>query len=133
MALCRGFFRKSTFAGVGAWNAPPAARRGGYERSLDTSNGPIFPVEYSSAGKEHHMSQLLILDIDDAILERLRERAAHHAQSVEVEAKAILAGALQPASPADPWSAIDAMRENLARSGQEFPDSAPLVREDRDR
>jgi plasmid stability protein len=79
------------------------------------------------------MPQLVIPDIDDEILERLRERATHHAQSVEVEAKATLAGALQPASPPDPWSAINAMREDLARSGREFPDSTPLVREDRDR
>jgi plasmid stability protein len=75
------------------------------------------------------MPQLLIPDIDDGTLRRLRERAIHHARSVEVEAKAILAGALQ----SDPWTAINVMREDLARSGREFPDSTPLLREDRDR
>jgi plasmid stability protein len=79
------------------------------------------------------MPQLVIPDIDEATLELLRERAIHHAQSVEVEAKAIIAGALQAARPADPWSAINAMRDDLARSGQAFPDSTPRVREDRDR
>ena len=80
-----------------------------------------------------NMPQLVIPDIDETTLERLRERAIHHAQSVEVEAKAILAGALQEACPADPWSAVNAMRDDLARSGRKFPDSTPLVREDRGR
>jgi plasmid stability protein len=75
----------------------------------------------------------MIPDIDLATLELLRRRAAEHAQSVEVEAKSILAGALQRASESDPWSAVNALREDLARSGREFPDSTPLVREDRER
>ena len=78
------------------------------------------------------MQQLIIPDIDDRTLERLRQRAAAHDQPVEVEAKAILAEALQTGS-ADPWAAVNAMREELARSGREFPDSTPLIREDRDR
>ena len=83
--------------------------------------------------KEHNVSQLVIPDIDEGTLKRLRERAIHHAQSVEVEAKAILASALQSPDFSDPWAAINVMRENLARSGREFPDSTPLLREDRDR
>ncbi len=79
------------------------------------------------------MPQLVIPDIDEVTLNRLRERAMQHAQSVEVEAKVILVGALHAACPANPWTAINAMREDLARSGREFPDSTPLVREDRDR
>ena len=78
------------------------------------------------------MSDLVIFDIDPSTLDLLRERAAHHAHSTEAEAKAILAEALQPSS-ADSWAAINAMREELARSGREFPDSTPLLREDRDR
>ena len=53
---------------------------------------PFSPVEYSSSGKDHKTPQLVIPDIDDGILERLRERATHHSQSVEVEA--ILAGGI---------------------------------------
>jgi plasmid stability protein len=78
------------------------------------------------------MPELLITDIDAATLALLHQRASHHAHSVETEAKAILAEALQPSS-ADPWGAVNAMREELARSGREFPDSTPLLREDRDR
>ena len=39
-----------------------------------------------------------------------------------------------PAAPAaDPWAAINALRQRLAASGLVFPDSTELVREDRDR
>ena len=78
------------------------------------------------------MPELVIPDIDPTTLDLLRQRAAHHSHSLETEAKAILAQALQR-SPADPWAAVNAMRTELARSGREFPDSTPLLREDRDR
>jgi hypothetical protein len=38
-----------------------------------------------------------------------------------------------PAPNPNPWAAINALREELARSGREFPDSTPLIREDRER
>ncbi len=78
------------------------------------------------------MPQLLIPDLDDRILERLRQRAAEHARSTEVEAQEILAAALPPPA-ADPWAVVNALRNELAQSGREFPDSTVLVREDRDR
>ena len=78
------------------------------------------------------MPELVIPDIDPTTLDLLRQRAAHHAHTVETEAKAILSAALQ-LPPADPWAAINSVREELARSGREFPDSTPLLREDRDR
>jgi plasmid stability protein len=78
------------------------------------------------------MPELVIRDMDDATLERLRRRAAEHAHSTEVEAKWIITEVLR--SPAvDSWAVVNTMREELARSGRKFPDSTPLVREDRDR
>jgi plasmid stability protein len=77
------------------------------------------------------MSQLTIANIDDRTLERLRQQAAAHDQPVEVEANAILAEALET-SRADPWATANAKRDELAHSGREFPDSTPLIREDRD-
>jgi plasmid stability protein len=79
------------------------------------------------------MAELLIPDIDPATLELLRQRANRHEHSVETEARAILAEALRPSVGNDPWAAVNAIREELARSGREFPDSTPLLREDRDR
>jgi plasmid stability protein len=78
------------------------------------------------------MPQLVIPDIDDGTLERLRRRAAEHAQSAEVEAKQILASALVPPN-ANPWAVIDAIREKLAASGRDFGDSTEILREDRER
>lgn len=79
------------------------------------------------------MPRLVIPDIDEETFNRLAERAARHVQSVAGEVKAILADALQPTRPTDAWSSLNAMREQLAGSGREFPDSTPLVREDRSR
>jgi plasmid stability protein len=76
------------------------------------------------------MSQLVIPDVDDATLARLRERAARHGRTVETEVQAILAEAL---ASSDPWAGADAIFGELAASGRAFSDSAELIREDRDR
>jgi plasmid stability protein len=76
------------------------------------------------------MSQLVIPDLDDATLARLKERAARHGRTVETEAKAILSEALPSAGP-DQWGAVNALREELVASGRTFPDSTDLIREDR--
>jgi plasmid stability protein len=78
------------------------------------------------------MPQLLIPDVETAIWEQLRERASRHGRTVETEAKAILTQALRPAE-ADPWSAVDAIRQRLAATGRDFSDSVELLREDRQR
>ena len=79
------------------------------------------------------MSELVIPDVDDATLDRLRERAARHGRTIETEVKAILNEALPPVVPADQWAAINALREELAASGRVFPDSTDSIREDRER
>jgi plasmid stability protein len=78
------------------------------------------------------MSALVILDVDEATLARLREQAMTHGRTPEMEAKAILTAALQT-PPADPWAAAEAIHQRLAATGQVFSDSAELLREDRDR
>ena len=81
------------------------------------------------------MPELIIPDIDLTTLELLRQRADNHAHTVEIEAKVILAEAVRTSvsHPHDPWAVFDTMLEELAQSGQEFTDSTPLIREDRDR
>jgi plasmid stability protein len=79
------------------------------------------------------ISRIVIPDLDDAVLARLRERAARHGRTIETEVKAILAEALPPTAPPVRWAAINALREELAASGRTFSDSAELIREDRDR
>jgi plasmid stability protein len=78
------------------------------------------------------MSQLLIPDLDEATLARLRERAVRHGRSVETEAKAILSEAL-PATSAAEWAMVNSLREQLVASGRLFADSTDLIREDRNR
>ncbi|MBV9122716.1 MAG: hypothetical protein JO112_05125 [Planctomycetes bacterium] len=77
------------------------------------------------------MPQLVISDVEDSLLEQLRERASAHGRTTEAEAKAILAAAMQ--APPNPWDRINAFRQQLERSGRTFSDSAELLREDRDR
>jgi plasmid stability protein len=77
------------------------------------------------------MSQLLIADVAESLLERLRQRASRHGRTAEAEARAILAAALQ--GPPGPWDRINAFREQLATSGRTFSDSTELLREDRER
>lgn len=78
------------------------------------------------------MSQLFTLELMDVVVQRLREQAARHSRSAESEAAIILTQALL-ADEKNPWAIVDAIREDLARSGRVFPDSTPLLREDRER
>jgi plasmid stability protein len=78
------------------------------------------------------MPSLLIPDVEETVLDRLRERAAAHGRAPEAEAKALLEAVLQPA-PAQAWAAANAFRARLAASGRAFSDSADMLREDRDR
>jgi antitoxin FitA len=78
------------------------------------------------------MSQLLIPDVAESLLQQLQQRAASHGRSVEAEARGILEDALR--KDADQiWAEVDAIRERLAASGRTFSDSTELIREDRDR
>jgi plasmid stability protein len=76
------------------------------------------------------VSQLLIADLDDVTLVRLKEQATRHERTVETEAKTILSKSLMSK---DPWAAANALRGRLAASGRTLPDSTELIREDRER
>jgi plasmid stability protein len=78
------------------------------------------------------MHELVLTDVDEVILQDLRERATRHGRTAAEEAKAILAEALRSQRPAA-WAPVDAIYRNLAASGRTFTDSAELLREDRDR
>jgi plasmid stability protein len=76
------------------------------------------------------MGQLIVRDLDDALIKRLKERAARHGRSMESEHRRLLEEALNPPS--------DAFFEQAARlraetRGTEQTDSAELIRADRDR
>lgn len=76
------------------------------------------------------MAHGINLQIDDQTERLLRERARRDGISIEEEARKLLTGALR--SDWDSfWARVDRVREGL--SGQSFPDSTELIREDRDR
>jgi plasmid stability protein len=76
------------------------------------------------------MSQLLVRDLDPAVVERLKQRARRHGRSLQREAKAILEAAAE--------LSMDGARRLAAQwqrhlEGAIAGDSAELIREDRDR
>jgi plasmid stability protein len=76
------------------------------------------------------MGQLLVRNVDDDLIRRLKERAAAHGCSAEAEHRAILARALRPGG--------ESFSERAARwreltAGRATTDSADLIRSDRDR
>jgi plasmid stability protein len=78
------------------------------------------------------MQELLLTDMDDVVLQGLRECATRHGRTPAEEAKAILAAALR-SNRTDDWAPVDAIFQRLAARGRSFTDSAELLREDRDR
>jgi antitoxin FitA len=79
------------------------------------------------------MAQILIRNLDDKLVGRLKKRAKGHGRSLQAEAKRILEEAAAEADQTDVWKRIEKFRERMRRSGRTFSDSAELIREDRDR
>ncbi|HEY2290623.1 MAG TPA: hypothetical protein VGM86_07965 [Thermoanaerobaculia bacterium] len=76
------------------------------------------------------MSRALTLKIDDRTERLLGERARHEGVSLEEEAHKLLGRAL--GSDRDSfWERADRVQQSL--EGRSFPDSAELIREDRER
>ena len=75
------------------------------------------------------MSQLLVRDLDPAVVERLKQRAKRHGVSLQGEAKAILEAAALSMDGARKLAAQ--WRQHL--EGAIAGDSADLIREDRNR
>jgi antitoxin FitA len=78
------------------------------------------------------MPAILIPDVAEGVLNQLRQRAATHGRTPEVEAKLMLEEMLQ-CPPASVWEQVNAFRTGLAASNRSFGDSTELLREDRDR
>ena len=76
------------------------------------------------------MGQLLVRNVDDELIRRLKERAAAHGRSAEAEHRAILETALRPSGEG---FIEKAARLREAMRGRVTTDSAELIRADRDR
>ena len=75
------------------------------------------------------MAQLLVRQVEEALVEALKRRAATHHRSAEAEHRAILESVLRPASTD---FAARAKQLRAATAGRLKIDSAELVRQDRD-
>lgn len=77
------------------------------------------------------MAQVLVRQLSDQVVNRLKKRAKEHGRSLQAEVKTILEEAVPDYEQA--WKRIQMLRDKLKRSGKAFSDSADLIREDRDR
>ncbi len=76
------------------------------------------------------MGQVLVRDLNDEVIERLKNRARKDGRSLQSEVKLIL----EQAARADPQAARKLANDIRKRfKGRKLADSADLVREDRDR
>jgi plasmid stability protein len=80
------------------------------------------------------MGQVLIRNIDDDVLERLRRRAATQQKSLEQSLREVLAEAAKP-SRAELIADLERIRGAIAareKPGVRYPTTEELIREDRD-
>ncbi len=76
------------------------------------------------------MAQVLVRQLNDKVVDRLKKRAKEHGRSLQSEVKTILEEAVPDYDRA--WKRIEGLRKRLKGSGRKFSDSAGLIREDRD-
>lgn len=77
------------------------------------------------------MPQILVRQLDNKVVDRLKKQAKEHGRSLQSEVKTILEEAVTDYETA--WKRIEGFRKRLSRSGRTFTDSATLIRENRDR
>ena len=78
------------------------------------------------------MSQLLVRNLHEEVVESLKHRAKANHRSLQAEVALILENAAK-VQPISFWENSAKIREQLAKSEQVFSDSAELLREDRDK
>lgn len=80
------------------------------------------------------MGQVLIRNIDDDVLERLKARAAAQHKSLEQCLREVLAEAAKPRR-AELFADLERLRDKIAareKPGVRYPSAEELIREDRD-
>ena len=79
------------------------------------------------------MAQLLVRNLDEKVIARLKKKARAEGRSLQSEAKMILAEAagVEPADMAELLKELEKFRRRF--QGRKFSDSAALIREDRER
>ena len=75
-------------------------------------------------------TSLIVRNLDEGLIRKLKVRAARHGRSAEAEHREILRQALSEEQPTDFWEV--AARLRAATSGRQHTPAAELVREGRD-
>lgn len=76
------------------------------------------------------MAQLLIRDLDDDTIKRLKAHAISQGRSLQKEVKLIIEEAAQQ-NHAEAWETVNRFRRHFEKTGRSFSDSVELIREDR--
>jgi antitoxin FitA len=80
----------------------------------------------------HDMAQILVRNLDDALVARLKERAKLNHRSLQGEVKALLEEAAPMATKAEALAIVDKWQRYWKEKGKTFSDSAELIRQMRD-
>jgi len=80
--------------------------------------------------ENNSMPQVLVRDLDETVMQKLKERARQNGRSLEAELRTILQRAA-----GEPMTAVppELQRVHEMFNGRTFRDSAELIRRDRDR
>jgi len=80
------------------------------------------------------MAQILVRNLDEAVVAKLKERAQRNGRSLQAEVRMILEQAAGDGGKVDTATARRMSEEFHRRfAGRKFPDTVELIREDRDR
>jgi hypothetical protein len=77
---------------------------------------------------------VLIRDLSEKTVGELKKQAEENKRSLQAELKAVLNEIVERRRHLRDWNKnVDRIFDELKKSGQRFPDSVELIREDRDR
>lgn len=76
------------------------------------------------------MPDILVRDVPTRVLNKLKKQASQRGRSLQREVYSILTGSVEPKFEYD-WSVADQIKQSL--KGKKFPDSAEIIRKDRQR
>jgi antitoxin FitA len=78
------------------------------------------------------MAQILVRDLDEALVARLKERARENHRSLQGEVRAILEEAGAEATRSEALAVVDKWQRYWEARGKTFSDSAEIIRKARD-
>lgn len=73
------------------------------------------------------MAQIIVRNLDDAVVDRLKTRAESNNRSLEAEVRHILEQASEQLSWDEAWDRIDAFRQRMIDSGRKFSDTGEML------